>query len=122
MSGSNQGEPWRAEEIPQFLPAHHFQSLTSISTEELAVSSLKGELIADLLVLRDEVEERSWGDFAFPKSWSQEKKVLCVGCSSSGLERKAGQTPGPVYWALCHPPGRIGVVGGGAGTGRWHRH
>ncbi|KAI4539378.1 hypothetical protein MG293_010770, partial [Ovis ammon polii] len=36
MSGSNQREPWRAEEIPQLLPAHHFQCLTSISTEELA--------------------------------------------------------------------------------------
>lgn len=81
-----------------------------ISTEELAVSSLKGELIADLLVSRDEVEERSCGDCALPKSWSQEKKVLFVGCGSSGLERKAGQTPGPVYWALRCPPGRIGVV------------
>ena len=41
--------------------------------------------------------------------------MLFVGCSSSGLERKAGQTPGPVYWALCHPPGRIGVGGAQAG-------
>ena len=115
MSGSKQREPWRAEEIPQLLPAHHFQCLTSISTEELAVSSLKEDLIADLLVLRGEVEERSWGDFALPKSWSQEKKVLFVGCSSSGLERKAGQTPGPVYGALCCPPGRTGVVVGDTG-------
>ena len=109
-SGYNQGEPWRAEEIPQLLPAHHVQCPTSISTEEFAVSSLKGELIADLLVSRDEVEEKSWGDCALPKSWSQEKKLLSIGCGSSGLGRKAGQTPGPVYWAPCCPPGRIGVV------------
>ncbi|XDA78931.1 hypothetical protein R6Z07M_008945 [Ovis aries] len=51
MSGSNQREPWRAEEIPQLLPAHHFQCLTSISTEELA-GEKPNDAAQDLRVLR----------------------------------------------------------------------
>lgn len=44
--------------------------------------------------------------------------MLFVGGSSSGVESKAGRTPGPVCWEQCCPPGRIGDGGSGQVRGR----
>lgn len=118
-SGSNQDHALERElrflKLLWLPRACYFRCPPSTSTAGLAVSSLMGELIVDLLVLRNEAEGSCWGDCALSRSWSWGEEKCSLSGNSSGMERKACQVPETFVPEDMLPPGQTGDDEGWAG-------